>query len=79
MNKAAAAGFLGGRENIAEDLKEIRIRFGEPSVHNDTDCQQHTPTKAGPGIYEEVEGLRKGKYYGILLGSRVNLVVIGFS
>ena len=29
LNKAAAGSCLGGSENVSEELKELRIRFGE--------------------------------------------------
>tara|TARA_R110002060_G_scaffold43678_1_gene55028 strand:+ start:998 stop:1162 length:165 start_codon:yes stop_codon:yes gene_type:complete len=50
---------LGGEENVPEDIKDVRIKFGE--VFDD---RSGLPTGvAGFGIHDEVLPLVKGKTY----------------
>ena len=59
MRKLARGRCLGGEENVPEDIKDVRIKFGE--VFDD---RSGLPTGvAGFGIHDEVLPLVKGKTY----------------
>ncbi|KAM0429978.1 hypothetical protein ACHAPT_005984 [Fusarium lateritium] len=60
LNEAAAAGCLGGEENIPGHLKERRILFGELVGYG----QGEPVRRAGFGFEDEVVPLRKGARYG---------------
>jgi len=61
LDRAAAGGCLGGDESAPQELKDLKIRFGE-IIGN------HSPgavKRAGFGAEEEVTALKKGDGYGI--------------
>jgi hypothetical protein len=58
--KAARGGCLGGDENIPEELKKIRVRFGE-LINENSGSESRI---AGFGTEGEVVTLRKGGMYG---------------
>lgn len=60
IDKAAKGGCLGGDENIPDELKNIRVRFGELINEN----SGSGPRLAGFGTEDEVVTLRKGGMYG---------------
>lgn len=59
LDKAAAGGCLGGMENVPEELKKLKVQFGEllGSGHQ-------VVRRAGFGVVGEVTTLDKGKCYG---------------
>lgn len=61
IDKAAAGGCLGGNESVPDELKELRIRFGELIGRDDTASVK----RAGFGVEGEVRALEKGANYGI--------------
>ncbi|VUC28221.1 unnamed protein product [Clonostachys rosea] len=66
LNEAAANGCLGGEENIPEDFKNMKIRFGE-LVSSASDDEQDNPRqirRAGFGVDSEVIPLKRGVFYG---------------
>jgi hypothetical protein len=66
LKKAAAGGCLGGDENVPENLKRMRIRFGElVESRVDEDGDRGAVKRAGFGIDGEVMPLRRGIAYGV--------------
>ncbi|KAF2129167.1 hypothetical protein P153DRAFT_397338 [Dothidotthia symphoricarpi CBS 119687] len=66
LEKAAAGGCLGGEENTPEDLKSLKVRFGElisSGIYEHDDSGQ--VRRAGFGTDEEVVPLRRSHTYGI--------------
>lgn len=61
LDKAAAGGCLGGEENAPQELKDLRIRFGELIGRDDPGRIK----RAGFGAEGEVTALKKGDRYGI--------------
>ena len=61
LDKAAAGGCLGGNESAPEELKNLRIRFGE-IIHRE---EPGKVKRAGFGVESEVTSLKKGGRYGI--------------
>lgn len=60
IDKAAGRGCLGGDENIPDELKKIRVRFGE-LIHESSKSGSRL---AGFGTEDEVVTLRRGGMYG---------------
>ncbi len=61
LDRAAAGGCLGGNESTPEELKEMKIRFGEF-----IGCDEPgTIKRAGFGTDGEVVPLKKGENYGV--------------
>jgi hypothetical protein len=66
LKKAATGGCLGGDENVPENLKRMRIRFGElVESRVDEDGDRGAVKRAGFGIDGEVMPLRRGIAYGV--------------
>ena len=66
LQRAAADGCLGGDENVPEDLKGMKIRFGELVWDRiDGDIDKGPVKRAGFGTDEEVRPLRRGVAYGL--------------
>lgn len=61
LDNAAAGGCLGGNESVAQDLKDLKIRFGEIKAREDAE----NPKRAGFGTENEISSLQKGAKYGI--------------
>lgn len=61
LDQAAAGGCLGGNESVPQELKDLRIRFGE-FVGRD---EPGRIKRAGFGTESEVIPLKKGTDYGI--------------
>lgn len=61
LDKAAAGGCLGGNESVPEELKDLKIRFGE-FIGRDGPAGIK---RAGFGVEGEVKVLKKGANYGI--------------
>jgi hypothetical protein len=66
LENVAAAGCLGGDENVPENLKRMRIRFGELVWNSrvDEDGDRGAVKRAGFGTDDEVLPLRSGIAYG---------------
>jgi hypothetical protein len=60
LDRAAAGGCLGGNENVPQELKDLKIRFGEFIRHDNAPVK-----KAGFGAESETTTLKKGANYGI--------------
>ncbi|KAF2805763.1 uncharacterized protein BDZ99DRAFT_466680 [Mytilinidion resinicola] len=66
LEQAAAAGCLGGDENVPEYLKTMRIRFGELVwSETDRDGDGGAVRRAGFGTDDEVVPLRRDVVYGV--------------
>ncbi|KAF2502749.1 hypothetical protein BU16DRAFT_498544 [Lophium mytilinum] len=66
LEQAAAAGCLGGEENVPEDLKAMEIRFGELICsETDTEGDGGAVKRAGFGTDDEVVPLTRGVAYGV--------------
>lgn len=66
LEKAAMGGCLGGDENVPENLKSMRIRFGELVWSRDVeDGDGGAVKRAGFGTDDEVMPLRRGVTYGV--------------
>lgn len=61
LDRAAAGGCLGGNESFPQELKDLKIRFGEFIGRDDPGMVK----RAGFGVDSEVTELRKGTSYGI--------------
>jgi hypothetical protein len=61
LDTAAAGGCLGGIESAPQELKDLRIRFGEFIGRKDPGRIK----RAGFGVDSEVVTLKKGDNYGI--------------
>ena len=61
LDKAAAGGCLGGDESVPQELKDLRIRFGEMVGGGGAEMVK----RAGFGAEDEVTSLKKGEKYGI--------------
>lgn len=61
LDRAAAGGCLGGNESLPDELKDLKIRFGEFVGREDPGRIK----RAGFGIEGEVKPLEKGGNYGI--------------
>jgi hypothetical protein len=61
LDRAAAGGCLGGDESISQELKDLKIRFGE-FIGRD---EPGRIRRAGFGTEEEVTALTRGDRYGI--------------
>ena len=65
LDKAAAGGCLGGNESVTEELKELKIRFGELVDARSEDVgDNNLVMRAGFGTEEETTALKKGMLYG---------------
>jgi hypothetical protein len=65
LDKAAAGGCLGGNESVTEELKELKIRFGELVDARSEDVDDNNLVmRAGFGTEEETAALKKGMLYG---------------
>lgn len=53
LHLAAEKGSAGGEENVPEELKRLKIMFGELQVENGE-------TRVGFGVEDEVVSIRKG-------------------
>lgn len=62
LEKAAAGGCLGGDENVPEELKKMKIRFGELVGF---ESHKGTVKRAGFGTEDEVIALRRDIDYGV--------------
>lgn len=61
LDRAAAGGCLGGNESLPDELKDMKIRFGEFVGREDPGKIK----RAGFGVEGEVKPLEKGGNYGI--------------
>jgi hypothetical protein len=61
LDKAAAGGCLGGDESMPQELKDLKIRFGEIIDREEPGRLK----RAGFGVDGEVAPLRKGDSYGV--------------
>lgn len=61
LDRAAAGGCLGGNESMPQELKDLKIRFGEFVGRDDPGRIK----RAGFGVDGEVKPLEKGERYGI--------------
>lgn len=61
LDKAAAGGCLGGSENVPNELKDLKIRFGE-IINRD---EPGRIKRAAFGVEGEVTSLTQGTTYGI--------------
>jgi len=61
LDRAAAGGCLGGDESVAQELKDLKIRYGEIIGRESSGLVK----RAGFGVEDEVTELRKGANYGI--------------
>lgn len=61
LDKAAAGGCLGGDESVPDELKDLKIRFGEFVGRDGPGGIK----RSGFGVEGEVRALRKGANYGI--------------
>lgn len=61
LDNAAAGGCLGGNESIPQELKDLKIRFGEFIGREEPGGVK----RAGFGTESEVTPLQKGANYGI--------------
>lgn len=59
LGDLAAKGCLGGRENVPEDLKNLKVMFG---VFKNSDHSSSTKPMAGLGTVDEVIPLVKGAF-----------------
>ncbi|KAI9785818.1 MAG: hypothetical protein M1816_008210 [Peltula sp. TS41687] len=65
LQRVAAAGCLGGEENIPKDLKRLKIRFGELIDSGREDKQGETVIRqASFGIDSEIGPLKRRETYG---------------
>jgi hypothetical protein len=62
LNEAAAGGCLGGSENVPQQLKDLKIRFGETV---DAGEGKGLVKRAGFGVEDEVRPLNREARYGI--------------
>ncbi|TVY90270.1 hypothetical protein LAWI1_G004346 [Lachnellula willkommii] len=60
LNHAAAGGCLGGDESVAQELKDLKVRFGEFIGRQEPGRIR----RAGFGVETEVTALKKGALYG---------------
>lgn len=69
LKKQAAAGSLGGRENIPEELQKLKIRFGElkNKTKHELGGRGGEIRRAGFGTEDEIVPLTKGANYGVVL------------
>lgn len=61
LDRAAAGGCLGGNESMPQELKDLKIRFGELVGREDPGRVK----RAGFGVESEVTALKRGANYGI--------------
>lgn len=61
LDRTAAGGCLGGDESVPQELKDLKIRFGE-IVDRKEDGRVK---RAGFGVDEEVTTLKRGDPYGV--------------
>lgn len=61
LDRAAAGGCLGGDESMPQELKDLKVRFGE-FVGRD---EPGRIKRAGFGVESEVRKLQRGENYGI--------------
>jgi hypothetical protein len=61
LDNAAAGGCLGGGESVAQELKDLKIRFGEIIARDEPGKVK----RAGFGVESEINPLQKGTKYGI--------------
>jgi hypothetical protein len=66
INKAAAGGCLGGRENVPKQLLNLKVRFGELIEKDNSNAGGQTSQvrRAGFGTEEEVIPLNREIIYG---------------
>lgn len=61
LDRAAAGGCLGGEESVPNELKDLKVRFGEFIGRQEAGRTR----RAGFGVETEVKALEKGALYGI--------------
>lgn len=61
LDNAAAGGCLGGNESVAQELKDLKIRFGGIIARDEAGHHK----RAGFGTDSETVPLQKGAKYGI--------------
>lgn len=61
LDRAAAGGCLGGEENVPQELKNLKIRFGEIIDREEPGRIK----RAGFGVEAEITPLNRGDSYGI--------------
>lgn len=61
LDKAAAGGCLGGNESVPQELKDLKVRFGEIIGRDEPGRIR----RAGFGVDSEITDLKKGYSYGI--------------
>lgn len=67
LHRAASAAALGGGENVPEELKRSRVRYGE--LTGSEEIFQGEPRTVGFGVEDEVAPIRKGVKYDNLSGA----------
>ncbi|KAI9644827.1 hypothetical protein NHQ30_006854 [Ciborinia camelliae] len=66
LNRTAAGSCLGGVENVSNELKELKVRFGELVEEGGSQGQlgKSIPARAGFGTDEQVRELKRDRLYG---------------
>ncbi|KAE8448782.1 hypothetical protein EG329_008784 [Mollisiaceae sp. DMI_Dod_QoI] len=62
LHEVASDGALGGQENVPEELKELKVRYGE--LVGGEEKLKAVRMRAGFGVEDEVVSIRNGKRYG---------------
>jgi hypothetical protein len=68
LHAAASGGALGGQENVPEDLRDLKIRFGE--LINGEEESKAVTRRVGFGVEDEVVPIQKGVTYGCVVAER---------
>ena len=63
ITEMAAGGSLGGKNNVPQNLKDLKIRYGDVTFANGMDDMTEV-RRAGFGVEGEVTPLRRGAQYG---------------
>jgi hypothetical protein len=68
LHAAASEGALGGQENVPEELRDLKIRYGE--LINGEEESKAVTRRVGFGVEDEVVPIQKGVTYGSVVAER---------
>ena len=68
LHAAASGGALGGQENVPEELRDLKIRYGE-LISGEEESKVVT-RRVGFGVEDEVVPIQKGVPYGCVVAER---------
>jgi hypothetical protein len=68
LHEAASSGALGGQENVPEELKKLKVKYGQ--LTSGEEEMKTVRMRVGFGVEDEVKPIQKGVKYGAVGDTR---------